>query len=152
MLLKQKVIGVFKRNVKICQQNKKMYLMPHSRHDHFHPILILPINLVQLLKQHENTSHWLLALPLPIVAKSFILKTSVFENFVMYLNQSGLCENQSFFLLFQNAMTFTKNHQVFLCYFLQHDEVFLISLFDSCYHYLVFMDPVSDIVQSQNYL
>ena len=32
---------------------------------------------------------------------------------------------------------------VFLCYFLQYDEVLLISLLDGCYHYLVFMNPVN---------
>ena len=31
----------FRKNVKTCLQNKKSYLMPPSRHVHFHPILIL---------------------------------------------------------------------------------------------------------------
>ena len=31
------------------------------------------------------------------------------------------CENQSFFLLFQNVATFIESHYVFLCYFLQYD-------------------------------
>ena len=44
------------------------------------------------------------------------------------------CENQSFFLLFQNVATFIESHCVFLCYFLQYDEAFLISLSDGCYH------------------
>ena len=61
-----------------------------------------------------------------------------------------LCENQSL-LLFQNVATFIESHCVFLCYFLQYDEVLLICLLDDCYHYLVFMDPVN-VVQSQNYL
>ena len=38
---------------------------------------------------------------------------------------------------------------VSLCYFLQYDEVFLISLSDGCYHYLVFMDPVKDCSKSK---
>ena len=38
---------------------------------------------------------------------------------------------------------------VFLCYFLQYDEVLLISLLDGCYHYLVFMDPVNGYSKSK---
>ena len=44
-------------------------------------------------------------------------------------------ENQSFFLLFRNDATFIESHCGFLCYFLQYDEVFLISLLDGCYNY-----------------
>ena len=62
-----------------------------------------------------------------------------------------LCENQSFFLLFRNVATFIESHCVFLCYFLQYDEVFLISLLVVCYHNLSFMDQ-SMVVQSQTYL
>ena len=54
-----------------------------------------------------------------------------------------LCENQSFFLSLKNVANFIESHFVYLCYFFQYDEVFLISLFDACYHYLVFMDPVN---------
>ena len=64
----------FQKNVKTCLQNRKSYLMPPSRHSHFYPILILAVDMVELPQQHANTTvHWLLALPLPIVAKSSIL-------------------------------------------------------------------------------
>ena len=50
----------FRKNVKTCLQNKKSYLMPPSRHGHFHPILILPVKIVELPQQHANTTvHWL---------------------------------------------------------------------------------------------
>ena len=52
-------IGVFEKNA-TCLQIKKSYLMPPSRHDHFHPILILPVKIVELPQQHANTTvHWL---------------------------------------------------------------------------------------------
>ena len=55
----------FRKNVKICLQQKKAYLMPPLKHGYFHSILILPLNIVRLLQQHANTTvHWLLALPL----------------------------------------------------------------------------------------
>ena len=38
----------FRKNVKTCLQNKKLYLMPPSRHGHFHLILILPVKMVEL--------------------------------------------------------------------------------------------------------
>ena len=59
MLVKQKVMGVFEKNVKTCLENKKVYLMPYSRHGHFHLILILPVNMVELPQQHANIVHWL---------------------------------------------------------------------------------------------
>ena len=81
-----------------------------------------------------------------MVAKSFIL--NVVEFLDPFLKRSPCtktslvsCDNQSFFLLFRNAATFIESHCVFLCYFLQYDEVFLISLLEGCYHYLVFMHP-----------
>ena len=46
-----------KEKVKACLQNKKVYLISHSRHSHFHPILILPLKMVELLQQHVNTVH-----------------------------------------------------------------------------------------------
>ena len=42
----------FRKNVKTCLQNKKLYLMPPSRHGHFHPISILPVKMVELLQKH----------------------------------------------------------------------------------------------------
>ena len=50
----------FRKNVKTCLQNKKSYLMPPSRHGHFHLILILPVKMVELHQQHKNiTVLWL---------------------------------------------------------------------------------------------
>ena len=50
----------FRKNVKACPQNKKLYLMTPSRHGHFYPILILNVKLVKLPQQHANTTvHWL---------------------------------------------------------------------------------------------
>ena len=51
----------FRENVKTCLQNKKTYLMPLSRHDHFHQILILHVKMVKLPQQHASTTvyHWL---------------------------------------------------------------------------------------------
>ena len=59
------------------------------------------------------------------------------------------CENQSFFLLFWNVVTFIKSHCAFLCYFLQYDDVFLISLLGGCYQYLASMDQVSGCLKSK---
>ena len=131
-----------------------MYLMPHSRCSHFHPILILPLKMVELPQQHANNDHWLQAPQLPIAAKSSILNIAEFLDSPL---KTSLCtktslilsEFQSFLLLLQNVTTFIKSHQFFLCYFLQHDEVFLISLLDSCYHYLVFIVPVNDCSKSK---
>ena len=40
----------------LCLQIKKSHLMPPSRHDHFHLILILPVKIVKLPQQHANTT------------------------------------------------------------------------------------------------
>ena len=47
---------LFQKNVKTCLQNKKLYLMPPSRHGHFHPILFLYVKMVELVQQHANTT------------------------------------------------------------------------------------------------
>ena len=140
--------------MKACLQNKKVYLMSHSRPSHFHPILILPLKMVELPQQHANTVHSLQALLLPIVAKSSILNIAEFldsslRTLLCTKTSPVLCEFQSFLLLFRNAANFIESHQVFLCYFLQHDEVFLISLLDGCYHYLVLMVLVNDCSKSK---
>ena len=50
----------FRKNVKGYLQKRKAYLMLPSKHGHFHPILILPLKIVDLLQQHANTTvHWL---------------------------------------------------------------------------------------------
>ena len=46
----------FQKHAKTCLQNKKTYLMPSSRHVHFHWILILHAKMVELLQQHANTT------------------------------------------------------------------------------------------------
>ena len=82
----------FQKNVKTCLQNKKWYLKLPSRHGRFHPVLILPVKIVELPWQHASTTvHWLQTLPLPIVAKSSHLKCSqghrsIFENVAMSKN------------------------------------------------------------------
>ena len=48
--MKQKVIGVFEKIQKTCLHNKKVYLGPPSKHDHFHSFLILPLRMVELPK------------------------------------------------------------------------------------------------------
>ena len=50
----------FRKYVKTYLQNKKAYLVPHLRHEHFHLILILPVKMVELPQQHANTTFdWL---------------------------------------------------------------------------------------------
>ena len=93
-------------------------------------------------------------LSLPIVAKSSILKVLEFLDLPLktlpYLKTSPVsCENQSFFLLFQNVATFIESHCIFLYFFLQYEKVFSISLLDGYYHYLVFMDPVNGFSKSE---
>ena len=46
----------FRKNVKKCLQNKKSYLMLPSRHGPFHAIVILPVKIVEIPKQHANTT------------------------------------------------------------------------------------------------
>ena len=58
------------------------------------------------------------------------------------------CENQSFFLLFQNVATFIVSHCVFPLPFTVWWSIF-ISLLDGCYHYLVFMDPLNGCSKSK---
>ena len=112
----------FRKNVKTSLQNKKSYLMPPSRHGHFHPILILPVMMVELPQQHAIH-----------METSPQTKTS-----------PVLCENQSFFFISK-----CFHHCVFLCYFLQYDAVFLIRFLDGCYQYIVFMDPVNGYSKSK---
>ena len=52
-----------------------------------------------------------------------------------------LHKNQSFFLLLKLRRLLKVI--VFFCYILQPDKVSLISFWDGCYLYLVFMDPVN---------
>ena len=77
------------------------------------------------------------------------------------------CENQSFFLFMWKPVFFLVHVKtslfscyfemlpplskviVFFCYFLRYDEVFLISLLNGCYHYLVFMHPVNGCSKSK---
>ena len=50
----------FRKNIKSYLQNKKLHMMPLSKHGHFHPILILHAKIVKLPQQHESTTvHWL---------------------------------------------------------------------------------------------
>ena len=63
------------------------------------------------------------------------VRRSVFEKVAMH-------KNKSFFLLFEMLPPLSKVI-VFLCYFLQYDEIFLIRLLECCYHYLICLDPVN---------
>ena len=45
----------FRKNVKTCLQNKKADGVS-SRRGHFHPILILPVKMVELPQQHASTT------------------------------------------------------------------------------------------------
>ena len=104
----------FQKNVKTFPQNKKLYLMPPSRHGHFRLILILPVKMVELSQQHAYTiAHWLWALPLPIAAKSTILNLTEFLDLSLKTSPCTKtspvwCKNQSFFLFFQNVATLSK--------------------------------------------
>ena len=46
----------FRRKCKNASKNKKLHLMPFSRHGHFHPILILLEKIVKLTRQHASTT------------------------------------------------------------------------------------------------
>ena len=87
---------------------------------------------------------------LSIIAKSSILAVVEFLDLSLKTlpckkTSPVFCKNQSFFLLFRNVTTFIKS----LYYFLLYGEVLLRSLSDICYHYLVFMDPVSGYSKSK---
>ena len=118
-------------------------------------LLTLPVKIVELPQQHANT-HLVVSpsdealrkfLSLPIVAKSSILNVAEFVDpplkTLPYIKTSPVsCETSLFSYYFEMWPTLSKVI-VFLCYFLQYDEVFLTSLLDGCYHYLVFINPVN---------
>ena len=119
------------KNVKTCVQNKKLYLVPPSRHGHCHPILILPVKMVELPQQTAICRYYC-----PLVVNHTITNSckelhlkcgrvprSVFETLPCMKSSPVLCQNHSFFLLFWNVATFIERHCVYLCYFLQYDEV-----------------------------
>ena len=119
--------------------------MPRLRHGYSHPILVLPVKMVELPQQHVNTTvPWLQTLPLPILANSSIL------------NVAGIClwkrrhaRKPVFFSYYFEILPPLLTVIVFFCYFLQYDDVFLIDLLDGCYHYLVLRDPVNDYSNSE---
>ena len=132
----------FRKNVKTCLQKKKFYLMSHSRHGHFHPILILHLKIVKLPQQHaSNTVHYQ-------VAKSSILNEAEFWDPSLKTSpctktSQVSCENQLFFLLFRNVAIFIESHCVFLLLFT------VWCILDGCYYYLLFMDPVNGFSKSK---
>ena len=73
---------------------------------------------------------------------------SVFENIAIHENYSSFMWKPVFFLYSKMFPSLSKVI-VFFSYFLQYDEVFLISLLDICYHYLVFVDPVKGCSKSK---
>ena len=92
---------------------ERLYLMLPSRHAHLHLILILPVTIFELLQQHTKYYSPLLVNPinkncckeLCHVAESLgpSLKTSPWTKTSLVV-----CENQSFFLLFQDVATLIK--------------------------------------------
>ena len=75
----------------------------------------------------------LLSILLPTAEKSFFLNVAEFLDPSLKSHHAWKLVwfrmKTSLFLLFQNAATFIENHCVFLCYFLQYDEVFFWSAF-----------------------
>ena len=101
---------------------KQLYLMLPSRHAHLHLILILPVTIFELLQQHTKYYSPLLVNPinkncckeLCHVAESLgpSLKTSPWTKTSLVV-----CENWSFFLLFQNVATLIKSQCAFFVTF-----------------------------------
>ena len=117
----------FRKNLKACLQSKKSYLMPPSRHRHFHPILILPVKMVKLLEPDANTTVlWLQTLPLPIVAMSSILNVAEFldpslKTFPCTKTSPARVKTSLFSYYFAMWLPLSKVI-VFFCYFLQYNE------------------------------
>ena len=84
------------------------------KHGHFHLILILPLEMVELPHQHANTTvHWLQAVPLPTVAKCSILNVAEFQDLSLKMlpcTEPSLtsCENQYFSYYFEMLPPFSK--------------------------------------------
>ena len=85
--------------------------------------------------------------------KEFHLKW--YSSYIRLENVAIIPENYSSFMwkpvIFHYFKMFPPLSRVSNCYFLQYDEVFLISFLDCCYHYLV-VKGQSMVVQSQNNL
>ena len=149
--------GVFENNAKTNLQIKKSYLMPPSRHDYFHPILILPVKIVELPQQHANTTGPLVVNPtITNCCKELHLNVAEFlDPFskMLLCTKAGLvlCENQFFFLLFRNVATIIENYCFFLLLFTIwwsiFDQLFRLLLPLSCFLWIQ-----SVLVQSQNNL
>ena len=88
------------------------------------------------------------------IYKEFYLKCgrvprSVFQNVAMHENIVRFWVKTSPFSYCFEMWSPSSKVTVLFCYFFQYDEVFLISLLDGCYHYLVFMDPVNGCWKSK---
>ena len=86
-------------------------------------------------------------LPIPIVAKKSILNVAEFldpplKTLPCMKTSLVSCES-SLFSYFEMWLPLSKCGNLFLCYFL------LSSHLDSCYHYLVFTDPVNGYSKSK---
>ena len=68
---------------------------------------------------------------------------SIFEN----LKLGQFCENWFFSIILKCGNIYQKS--LCLSVIFQSDKVFLTSLLDSCYHWLVFVDPVSGYSKSK---
>ena len=151
-----------RKNVKTCPQNKKLYLLLLSRYGHFHPYF-------NFACENSQVTAATCKCYCPLVVNLTITSPCTKTSRVSCENQSFSCscENQSFFLFMWKPVFFLVHVKtslfscyfemlpplskviVFFCYFLRYDEVFLISLLNGCYHYLVFMHPVNGCSKSK---
>ena len=118
--------------------------MPPPRHGHFHQILILPVKIVELPQLHKpycKPYHYQFLQNLHL--KCGRVPRSVFANLAMHENQFGFVWKPVFFSIISKCYQLYRKSMCFSVTFLQYDEVFLISLLDGCYHYLIFMDKAN---------
>ena len=137
-------------NVKTCLQNTKLYLMPPSRHGHFHPILILPVKTVKLLQQHAKiTVHFITNCWKELLPKCSRVLRSIFEKSPCMKTSLISYENQLFFVISKCCHFYWKSLCFSLLLFTIWWSIFLISFLHICYHYFVFIDPVNGCSKSK---
>ena len=87
------------------------------------------------------------------VAKNSILNEAEFLDLSLKTSPCtklvGFRVKTSLFSYYFEMLPLLSKVIVFFCYFLQYDEVFLISLLGGCYHYLVFMHLVKGYSKSK---
>ena len=127
----------FWKNV-TCLQNKKAHLMPTSRHGPFHPILILPLKMVELPQQHANTT--VVKPTITNCCKELHLIVAAFLDLSLKTlpctkPSPASCENQYFFLIISKSCNLYRKPLCFSDLFFTVWWGILISLLDGCYHY-----------------